>query len=430
MNKLKELRARLQSLSEQAQAIVDQDEMSDEDSAHFDSLMGDIETVKASISRHVQIEAHTAEMMASAGRRTGAEVPDGASFEGGERREEQDPWAGFAGPGEFTQAVVAASAGNIDPRLAAIPELMGAPSNYHVERGTDEGYMVPPALRDGVFEAVDAVEDIVNMVDDEPTTSNAVQLIADESTPWGATGVQAYWASEASQFTASKAATKAQLLQLHKLYAFTTASDEILEDGPRLFDRLTRKAGLAIGWKASEAIFNGTGAGQPLGFMRAASLVTVAKEGSQTAVTVNADNIAKMYARNINPGRAMWFVNQDVLPELLTMTLGNQPIWIPPQAGFAAAPGGILLGRPVLFSEHCATLGTKGDVVFGDPLGYYAPRKNGVKFASSMHLYFDYDLEAFRWTFRLGGQPFLSAAVSPAKGSSTKSHFVTLAVRA
>ena len=39
-------------------------------------------------------------------------------------------------------------------------------------------------------------------------------------------------------------------------------------------------------------------------------------------------------------------------------------------------------------------------------------------------------LRAFRWIFRVGGQPVLSAPVSPAKGSATKSHFVVLDDRA
>ena len=91
----------------------------------------------------------------------------------------------------------------------------------------------------------------------------------------------------------------------------------------------------------------------------------------------------------------------------------------------------VLLGRPIRFSEHCKTLGTVGDIQLVDPKGYYALTKaGGIKFASSIHLYFDYGLQAFRWTIRLGGQPHLAAPVSPANGSTTKSHFVALATRA
>ena len=52
-----------------------------------------------------------------------------------------------------------------------------------------------------------------------------------------------------------------------------------------------------------------------------------------------------------------------------------------------------------------------------------------VQMAQSMHLWFDYDMSAFRWTFRVDGMPWLSAPVDPAKGTTKRAHFVTLATR-
>jgi len=111
--------------------------------------------------------------------------------------------------------------------------------------------------------------------------------------------------------------------------------------------------------------------------------------------------------------------------------LGQQPIWTPPATGFQNAPGGFLFGRPVRFSEHCKTLGDKGDIQLLDLKGYYGVRKEGgTRYATSLHLYFDYGLQAFRWILRFGGQPHLSAPVAPANGANTKSHFVSLDERA
>ncbi len=47
----------------------------------------------------------------------------------------------------------------------------------------------------------------------------------------------------------------------------------------------------------------------------------------------------------------------------------------------------------------------------------------------SMHLWFDQGATAFRWTFRIGGQPWLSAPISRKNGSNTLSHFVALQTR-
>jgi hypothetical protein len=56
-------------------------------------------------------------------------------------------------------------------------------------------------------------------------------------------------------------------------------------------------------------------------------------------------------------------------------------------------------------------------------------KAGGVQTATSMHLYFDADATAFRFTFRLNGKPILSKPVTPPKSSVTRSHFVSLAAR-
>ncbi|HEY5656281.1 MAG TPA: phage major capsid protein, partial [Myxococcota bacterium] len=343
---------------------------------------------------------------------------------------EGDPWFGFTDAAEFGMAVRAASGpmASVDPRLS---KMYAAPTNTLVPSGGDagEGYLVPPAMRNEIFELVFDGSGMLGMVNVEPTNSNSVELQADETTPWGATGIQAYWRAQAAQMTSSKPSIGNRQTRMHELYAFVNADENLLSDGPRLASRLTKGASEAIRYQAGDAIVNGTGAGQPLGWKNAnyGGLVSQAKEGSQAADTVVAGNVAKMYARQLRLSDAVWVCNQDVLPQLFTMTLGDNSIFVPPASGFQNAPGGFLLGRPVVPLEHMETLGDKGDIAIISPSGYHAIGKSGgIQFGRSVHLYFDYGVEAFRWTFRLGGQPFLSAAVSPAKGSTTRGHFVTL----
>jgi len=371
-------------------------------------------------------QLHDAERVAPAAGATGVTVHDNRA---------DDPKHGFRNIGEFAIAVKQAqdagrghlSANAVDERL-----LLAAPTDFHKSTGSDEGRMIPPAFRNEIWEAVDNQDQsLINEVDTEPTSSNSVGIITDESTPWGSSGVQARWRSEAEQMTASKLATKEELAKLDEIFVFVLATEELLSDAPRLTARIQKKAPMALTYKLNEAIVNGTGAGTPLGWMKSGALVSVAKETGQAAATVVAANVAKMFARQINPGRAVWKVNQDVLPQLLTMTLGNNAVYALPQNGFVNAPGGFLLGRPVQFLENCETLGTKGDIQFVDPKGYYAARRqNDVDYAESIHLFFDYNIRAFRFILRILGQPYLSAPISPAKGSNTRSHFVSLDTRA
>jgi len=358
-------------------------------------------------------------------------------------RDQDNPRAmfGFYNLADFALSVREASRDAnavVDPRLTEGPQAyieqmqaMGAPTNFHQEAGASEGFMVPPALRNEIWELVFNGTEILGLLDIEPTGSNAVDLLKDETTPWGSSGVSANWRAEGNQMSASKLDTDAEQVRLNDLYAFVLATNELLADAPRLNSRLTRRAPEAIRWKASDAIVNGSGAGQPLGWMNSGALVPVPKEAGQTADTVVAANVANSYARVLNPGEAICLTNQDVFPQLALMTLGDQPIWTPPRDGFAAAPGGFLFGRPVQFNEHAQTLGDEGDFQWVNPKGYYATQhQDGIAFATSIHLYFDYNIQAFRWTFRLGGQPFLSAPVTPANGPNTRSHFVTVAERA
>jgi len=163
--------------------------------------------------------------------------------------------------------------------------------------------------------------------------------------------------------------------------------------------------------------------------------VTVSKESGQATLTLNPTNCAKMISRLL-PGsysRAVWLTNNDVLPAMFTMTLGNYPIYLPagaPVGGIQGSPYGSLLGRPIIVTQHAKSFTSLGDLMLVDLSWYQTIEKaGGIETATSMHLYFDADAIAFRSTFRIDGQPKLAAPVSPANGSNTLSPFVQLEAR-
>lgn len=342
---------------------------------------------------------------------------------------EQDT-RGFNDLSDFAASVHSAMTGQgIDNRLyAAGGDGMGTNGS------NGEGFMVPPAFSGRIIEiALQDDADLLGLVDSEPTNLNQVEMIADESTPWSQGGIVARWRSEKSKMDPSEIDTENRDVKLHQLYALTRITDELMEDAPRLANRLSTKAPEAIRWKLNEAIRYGTGAGQPLGYMNSKALVKVAKESGQAANTLVAENIAKMLSRMMpsSIARAHWEINSELLPALMLLKMEGQTLWTPPATGFANAPGGFLLGRPIKFTEHAKAVGAEGDIQLIAPLGYYMARKaSGLKFDTSMHLYFDTAEQALRWTFKAGGQPKLSKPVAPQNGTATKSHFVTLAARA
>jgi HK97 family phage major capsid protein len=337
---------------------------------------------------------------------------------------------GFAHLADFAHAVrvanpAAGQAFRVDDRLAA-------PGNVHMEQGDSTGsYLVPAEFRQQIVNLVfnDGNDPIMDLINPDPTASNRVVGLGDETTPWGNSGIVAAWRSEGEQMLPSRMALTPRETKLNELYAFVLATEELLEDAPRVATLLTNHAAAAIRWKAADAFMYGDGIEKPLGWMQSPATIAVAKQPGQEAASIMPMNIARMWARMIMPSQASWLVNSDVMPTLMAMNdAGGRPLWF---GNYQEAPGGTLLGRPVIFNEHSRSVGQYGDLQFINPNGYEAFRKqNGVSFADSIHLYFDYNIRAFRWVFRIGGQPVLSKPVAPANGGNTKSHFVALAERA
>ncbi|QDU62164.1 Phage capsid family protein [Planctomycetes bacterium Pan216] len=438
---LEQLLARLQEINTESQAIVDKAkaenrDLSDDETKQIDALDDEFTKVKGNADRLERIAQQRQHLDSSPGRQTdptnpASDPPRGSTgrVPGTARDHEREGWGPFADAGDFGMAVYQSClpGATVDQRLTQ--PYAADPTNFHSE--SSDGYLIPPQMRQEIWEIVYSGNDLLNMVSPEPTQANSVEMLADETTPWGASGVKAYWRSEAQQMTATKTSADNRTVKLNEMYVFVEASDELLEDAPRLSNRLTNHAGRAIRWKSSDAIAYGDGVGKPLGYYDSAALVTVAQEAEQEADTINATNVVKMFSRLLvtDGSKPVWLANSDILPQLMVMTVGDTPIWTPPN-GFAGAPGGFLLGIPIQFSQHAKTLGDKGDLQLIDPMGYYAATKRTVQAASSIHLYFDRGVTAFRWTFRMGGQPFLSAPVAPAHGTATKSHFVVLEERA
>ncbi len=350
-----------------------------------------------------------------------------------------DPRAGFKHFGEFALAVRDACqpGKRPDDRLALITK---AASGLGENTGADGGFLVPTEFVQSILQRVYAASNLLGMTDSYTVSSNVIAFPRSGETSrangsrWG--GVRAYWQDEGDQGNATKAAFGRLQLTLHKLFIMINASDELLSDaqGVALEQYLFRVASEEINFVVSDAILNGSGAGQPAGILGSACLITVPEESSQTAATVNTQNVVKMWSRMWAPCRqnAVWLIHQDVEPQLQQMTLGTSgaqlAAYLPP-GGLSANPYATMMGRPVVPIEWCSTLGTVGDIVLADLRHYVTATKGMIESAMSIHLRFDYDESVFRFIFRIDGAPWWTAPLTPYKGSNTQSCFVTLATR-
>ena len=309
----------------------------------FTALAAELDTLEADVAG-LDREIVAEEAAARRGSLFGAASP--RAF-GGAGRVVNEPnpatTGGFKSMSEFANSVAQVAMGHHDARLGATT------GTYNSNGGAaGEGFLVPPEYSSQVWDIAFENTDLLGMVNPEPTNSNSVFKPKDETTPWGSVGVQAAWRSEGQQMTATKLAVTGELMTLHELYAFCAASQEVLSDAPMLQDRLTRQAGDAIKWKASDSIMYGDGAGKPLGMMKAPALITVGKDANQAAKMVTISNLANMAARVLRTGgKPMWIANPDVMPQLVQLTLGNVPAYMPINQPVQDSPwDGYLLGYP------------------------------------------------------------------------------------
>ena len=224
---------------------------------------------------------------------------------------------------------------------------------------------------------------------------NGVDETSRASTRYG--GIIGYWEDEAAEKTASKPKFRKIELNLKKLIGLCYATDELLADVSALEAFIRQAFAGEFGFLLDDAIINGTGAGQPLGVLNAGCLVAQAKETGQVADTVVAENIVNMYSRRFagQTQNYAWFYNQNVEPQLHTMSLavgtGGVPVYMPP-GGLSNTPYARILGLPAFAIEQAATLGDQGDIMLCNfQNGYVLAEKGGIKSDISIHVRFVYD---------------------------------------
>lgn len=364
---------------------------------------------------------------------TGENPTKGVDIKVGKDQLSLDPKGGYKHAGMFYADLVKASekGASLPTTLSNWSKALSTYSNETV--GADGGFAVPTEFREAITSNVTGEDTVLGRTDNTPVSGNGMSFPADDTTPWQTSGgILCNWEGEADTLAQSKIALKRRELRLRKCTALIPVTEELLADSTAMETYITRKAGEKMSFKVDEAIFRGTGVGQPLGFLNGGSSVSVAKESGQSADTIEIANINKMFSRMYAPWRqnAVWYINQDIEPQLFGMTLGNYPIYLPPN-GASGSPLGQLFGRDVIATQHCETLGDKGDIIFAS-LGQYTTvtKTTGVESAVSAHLWFDQDAVAFKFRMRVDGQPTMDSPIDPRDGSNTLSAFVTLDARA
>lgn len=355
---------------------------------------------------------------------------------------------------------------NVDARL------IRAPAGAGEVDPTGVGFLVQTDFAAAVFMLIHDMGEIasrVNKLTISPN-SNGIKIPAvDEvsratGSRWG--GVQAYWADEGTAPTLSKPKTRMVELSLHKLIAASKATDELLADTNAYAQILGAAFPEEMLFLFEDAIFEGSGAGYPLGILpgangtnaiAGAALSTLPTYGSltdpayfigptllipsekgQPSGSIVKANIDKMWTRMLPRQRsnAVWLAHPDIQQDLLNL---NQPVGTGgvggtmvymPEGGMSNEPYAKIYNRPILFTEYNTGRGRPGDLVLADLSQITAIDKGGMQMASSMHVAFLTDEMTFRITYRCDAKPMWTVPQAPfAQPGFYKSAFVALQAR-
>lgn len=212
--------------------------------------------------------------------------------------------------------------------------------------------------------------------------------------------------------------------RLHKTGGYTEVDNELIEDSPTSIEALL--SGLftiAITAKRERNILRGSGVGEPLGILNAASAIGISPA---TNNLFSWADVASMWSRFKSAGgQPVWIIHPGVWPDILTMELGSAGAnaWT---ASMAGAPGANLNGYSILTSEHMPQDDNAGNTLLADLSAYLLFERSGLHIAFSEHAGFLKDQGTWRFTQRSDGMPWLRTPITLAdpQGSYTVSPFI------
>lgn len=212
-----------------------------------------------------------------------------------------------------------------------------------------------------------------------------------------------------------KAKSKPTLLQetmtLKDLVAMCPITDALLDDNATMLGTFVqRKMAEAVAFKIDRNILrSGTGTDFDEGTINSISTLGQPRE---TVGTITWNDICDVYATIHPPLRKgmVWLLSVTAEAALLKLqATAGFPIYAGGTqfpSGTAPAPN-TLLGKPVIVSEHCAAVGSVGDIVAANFAEYIiAQKSSGPKLDTSIHLLFDYNIKTYRIVIRINGQPW------------------------
>ena len=432
---LRKLQSRKEAIVKTMQTMLANDDLTEDQEKEYEEYSDELSAVQKRIDREEQLAQIEREMATVQDRNR--DTPQEANDRIGkvEQNSVKDPMKGFKSPREYFTCVLAAGrTGRVDDRLKPLQATAGS-DEHSTQDDAYGGFLVPEQMLPDFLRTEPEPDPMLGRLTNIPMNSPIVNINArvdkDHSSSVSG-GLTVARNMETQSTSSSRMQFEKVRLEAYSLFGLTYATEELLTDSP-----VTIAALLQQGFRdefTSHMInerLNGTGAGEHMGIMNSPCLISVAKETSQTADTINITNLIKMRSRCWGYQNAVWLANHDTIPQLFALNLASGSAGaIFYQPSLQADMPDMLLGRPIYYTEYCKTLGDKGDIVLGNWTQYLEGLYQPLQSAESVHVRFLNNERTFRLSLRNAGAPWWRTSLTPKNSSNTLSPFVVLDARA
>ena len=211
----------------------------------------------------------------------------------------------------------------------------------------DGGYLVTPTMSSRIVQAIFETSPMRQLASIETISTDALEMIDDH------VSAVAGWTSETtSRIETSTPMIAKRNIPTHELYAQPKATQKLVDDSAIDIESwLANKIADIFGRTENTAFVNGSGVGQPRGFLTYANGTNwgqIQQIGTGTSATVTSDSIITLLysLKDANTKRARVLMNRTTVQavRLLKQAMTNQYMW---QPGLALGVPDTLLGVPV-----------------------------------------------------------------------------------
>jgi len=243
------------------------------------------------------------------------------------------------------------------------------------------------------------------------------RLKQDDANEFG--GVEVQWTDEEADAPNTEMEIERITINCHPVKAYTSATRTLLSrDRFGIEAEIVDKFRKALGAKFDQAIMHGSGNKQPLGIRLFDEVrrVNRATAGKVAYADLNALKHAVLpHHRN----GATWAMSDTVLEQLegAKDTLGR-PLF---SMSVGSGPLDRMLNYPWFVTSRCSSVGTSGDILYGNLLNYWFAIEEEVVIARSEHAEFKKGGIAWRLDALAGGRPMYGRAFAILTGAGAES---------